>query len=104
MSIGALFDYGIPAMRQCNNMFYDEIKKYDWDETTRCIASKRAADVETALGKTHPDVDDFMALISPAAAPYLEDMAQISRRITQERFGKTISMYIPLYILSLIHI
>ena len=98
MSIGALFDYGIPAMRQCNNMFYDEIKKYDWDETTRCIASKRAADVETALGKTHPDVDDFMALISPAAAPYLEDMAQISRRITQERFGKTISMYIPLYI------
>lgn len=98
MSIGALFDYGIPAMRQCNNMFYDEIKKYDWDETTRCIASKRADDVETALGKTHPDVDDFMALISPAAAPYLEDMAQISRRITQERFGKTISMYIPLYI------
>ena len=92
MSIGALFDYGIPAMRQCNNMFYDEIKKYDWDETTRCIASKRAADVETALGKTHPDVDDFMALISPAAAPYLEDMAQISRRITQERFGKTIRM------------
>ena len=98
MSIGALFDYGIPAMRQCNNMFYDEIKKYDWDETTRCIATKRAVDVETALGKTHPDVDDFMALISPAAAPYLEDMAQISRRITQERFGKTISMYIPLYI------
>lgn len=79
-------------------MFYDEIKKYDWDETTRCIASKRAADVEIALGKAHPDVDDFMAMISPAATPYLEDMARISRRITQERFGKTISMYIPLYI------
>jgi len=79
-------------------MFYDEIKKYDWDDTTRCIASKTARDVEIALGKEKLDVDDFMALISPAAVPYIEQMAQMSRRITQERFGKTISMYIPLYI------
>lgn len=79
-------------------MFYDEIKKYNWDDTTKCIASKTTRDVEIALGKEHLDVDDFMALISPAAAPYLEQMAQISQRITQERFGKTISMYIPLYI------
>lgn len=79
-------------------MFYDEIKKYDWDDTTRCIASKTAADVERALGKSHLDVDDFMALISPAAAPYLEQMARLSQRLTQERFGKTIGMYIPLYL------
>ncbi len=79
-------------------MFYDEIKKYDWDDTTRCIMAKTARDVEIALGKEHLDVDDFMALISPAAAPYLEQMARKSQRITQERFGKTISMYIPLYI------
>ena len=39
-----------------------------------------------------------MALISPAAAAYLEPMARLSRRYTQERFGKTISMYIPMYI------
>ena len=32
-------------------MFYDEIKKYDWNDTTRCIASKTARDVEIALGK-----------------------------------------------------
>ena len=79
-------------------MFYDEIKKYDWDDTTRCIMAKTTRDVEIALGKEHLDVDDFMALISPAAAPYLEQMARKSQRITQERFGKTISMYIPLYI------
>ncbi len=79
-------------------MFYDEIKKYDWDDTTRCIASKTARDVEIALGKEHLDEEDFMALISPAAVPYIEPMAQMSQRITQERFGKTISMYIPLYI------
>lgn len=79
-------------------MFYDEIKHYDWDDTTRCIMSKRAADVETALGKTSLDIDDFMALVSPSASAYLEPMAQLSRRYTMERFGKTISMYIPMYI------
>ena len=79
-------------------MFYDEIKKYDWNDTTRCIASKTARDVEIALGKEHLDIDDFMALISPAGSAYIEPMAQISQRLTQERFGKTISMYIPLYI------
>lgn len=39
-----------------------------------------------------------MALISPAAEPYLERMAQLSHHYTLERFGKTISMYIPLYV------
>ena len=33
-----------------------------------------------------------MALISPAAEPYLEVMAQLSRQYTLQRFGKTISM------------
>ncbi len=80
-------------------MFYDELKKYDWDTTTTSIAGKTARDVETALShEGHLTVDDFMALISPAAVPYLEQMARMSRRITRERFGKTISMYIPLYV------
>ena len=79
-------------------MFSEELAKYDWEETTARILSKRAADVETALGKEHLTLDDFMALVSPAAAPYLEPMARLSRRYTQERFGKTISMYIPMYI------
>lgn len=51
-----------------------------------------------ALGKSHCDVDDFMALISPAAEKFLEPMARLSRKYTEERFGKTISMFIPLYI------
>lgn len=79
-------------------MFYDELKKYSWEETTRAIASMTPARVEAALAKEHHTVEDFMAMISPAAAPYLEDMAHMSQRITQERFGKTISMYIPLYV------
>ena len=79
-------------------MFSEELAKYDWEETTRQIQHKRPADVETALRQEHLTLDDFMALISPAAAAYLEPMARLSRRYTQERFGKTISMYIPMYI------
>ena len=48
-------------------MFSEELAKYDWEETTRQIQHKRPADVETALGKEHLTLDDFMALISPAA-------------------------------------
>ena len=79
-------------------MFSDELLNYNWDETTEAIAAKTAADVELALAKTRLDVDDFMALISPAAAPYLEQMAARSRRFTQERFGRTVSLFIPLYL------
>jgi len=81
-------------------MFSDELEKISWDETTRSIMSKTAADVQRALDKSREQlsVDDFMALISPAAEPFLEQMAQLSREYTQMRFGKTISMYVPLYL------
>lgn len=79
-------------------MWSDELKKYPWDETTATIMAKTAGDVERALGKQHPDINDFMALVSPAAEPYLEHMAHRSRSLTEQRFGKTISMFIPMYI------
>ncbi len=79
-------------------MFSEVLEKISWDETTRKIASKTDADVVRALAKERLDVDDFMALISPAAVPHLEEMARLSQKYTQERFGKTISMYIPLYL------
>ena len=79
-------------------MFSEELKQYDWEETTRQIASKTTADVLRALGKSHCNIEDFMALLSPAAEPYLERMAQLSRKYTEARFGKTMSMFIPLYL------
>ena len=79
-------------------MFSEVLQEYDWQETTDRIMSMTPADVERALGARHPGPEDFMALVSPAAAPYLEQMAALSRHYTQERFGKTISMYIPMYI------
>lgn len=79
-------------------MFSEELSQYSWEETTDAIAAKTAADVERALGKEQCDVDDFMALVSPAAEPYLETMARLSRRYTEARFGRTVSMFIPLYL------
>lgn len=79
-------------------MFSDILSTYSWDGTTADISGKTAADVRRALAKERLDEEDFMALISPAAAPFLEEMATRSQAITRRRFGKTISMYIPLYI------
>lgn len=79
-------------------MFSEELEKISWDETTERIRSAKDADVRRALAKERCGFDDFLALISPAAAPHLETMARLSRRLTEERFGKTISMFIPLYL------
>lgn len=79
-------------------MFSDYIANISWADTTSAIYSKTSQDVERALAKDRLTVDDFMALISPAAEPYLEQMAQLSQKYTLERFGKTISMFVPLYI------
>ncbi len=79
--------------------FSEEIQKYSWEATTEQIYAMEASDVERALNKRGGlTAEDFMALISPAAAPYLEQMAALSRLYTQQRFGKTIQMYVPLYI------
>ena len=79
-------------------MFSEYLSQFDWDETTESIHAKTSADVEAALRRPRCTVDDFMALISPAAEPYLEQMAQLSRRYTEKRFGRTVSMFIPLYL------
>lgn len=79
-------------------MFKEEVNKIDWDETKSSIYGKSTLDVEGALRKPKRDLEDFKALISPAAAPYLEQMAALSQQLTQERFGKTIQMYIPMYL------
>ena len=79
-------------------MFSEVLEKISWEQTTEAIYAKTDADVRRALAKQYCTVEDFMALISPAAEPYLEVMARLSRHYTEERFGKTISLFIPLYL------
>lgn len=78
--------------------FYDQLTRYNWDEITASIQEKTAQDVIDALQRPHRTPEDFKALISPAATPYLEEMARLSNRLTLERFGHTIQLYIPLYL------
>ncbi len=58
-----------------------------------------AGDVERALRKhTRRTLVDFQAMLSPAAAPFLEEMAFLSHALTIKRFGKTIQLFAPLYL------
>ncbi|WP_432455552.1 2-iminoacetate synthase ThiH [Agarivorans sp. QJM3NY_29] len=78
--------------------FAEHLATYDHAAVHLSIYSKTTVDVERALAKDKLDLDDFQALISPAAEAYLEPMAQRSMRLTQQRFGKTQQFYIPLYL------
>lgn len=78
--------------------FQEIFDQYNWNKITSEIYNKTATDVEHALGKSKRDLEDFKALISPAARPYLEQMAQMSSQLTKKRFGNTMQMYVPMYL------
>ena len=81
--------------------FTDRWRELDWHHITLTINSKRARDVERALSSARPTPDDMMALLSPAAADYLEPMAQKAQRLTRQRFGNAVGLYVPLYLSNL---
>jgi 2-iminoacetate synthase len=78
--------------------FSEHFEQLNWDQIKSDIYSKTEADVRRALDKQKRNLEDFQALISPAAAPFLEEMAQKSKALTQKRFGKALRMYIPMYL------
>ena len=80
--------------------FVDLWQQHDFNEVGRMIGMQTASDVQRALAKvdTGLDLQDLAALLSPAAAPFLEDMAQLSQRRTIERFGRTMQLYAPMYL------
>ena len=57
-----------------------------------------ARDVRAALNHDICSVEDFKALLSPAAEPFLEEMAQKARMETSRHFGNTVYLFTPLYI------
>ncbi len=81
--------------------FSDRWRQLEWDDIRLRINSKTAADVERALAAKQLTRDDMMALLSPAAANYLEPLAQRAQRLTRQRFGNTVSFYVPLYLSNL---
>lgn len=57
-----------------------------------------AADVKRAINSENCSIEDFKALLSPAAMPFLEDMAKRAKSETSKHFGNTVYMFTPLYI------
>jgi 2-iminoacetate synthase len=71
-----------------------------WPEerVRQAIAQAGPEDVARALAREERSVEDLAALLSPAAAPRLEDMAHLAHRLTRRHFGRTIGLYVPLYL------
>lgn len=54
--------------------------------------------VYAALNKDHLDLCDFAALLSPAAKPFLKEMAMKAQAVTRRHFGNAIQLFTPLYL------
>ena len=68
-----------------------QMQNYDYSGYT-------AKDVRTALEHETCSIEDFKALLSPAAEPFLEKMAERARLETSKHFGNTVYLFTPLYI------
>ena len=53
--------------------------------------------VLAALGRQRLTLEDFLVLLTPAAAPYLESMAQRAQEETRRHFGRSVNLFTPLY-------
>lgn len=62
------------------------------------FAAVTEADVLRAIAKKHCTPGDFLALMSPTAAPFIEDMARKANTLTAQNFGRTIQLFTPLYL------
>lgn len=77
------------------------LARQDSQQWQQKIMQADAAAVQCALAKSRRDLDDFAALISPAAAPFLAQMAAQAQQLTRQRFGHALQFYIPLYLSNL---
>lgn len=85
----------LDGMEAINSDIMDRVLKlveeYDYHQYT-------GNDVKNALIKDKLSLDDYAAILSPAAMPYLEDMARKALSKTRKHFGNSVCMFTPLYI------
>ncbi|MBR2878096.1 MAG: 2-iminoacetate synthase ThiH [Clostridia bacterium] len=74
----------------CKNVI-EQMNSFDYSKYT-------AKDVKAALEHDVCTVEDFKALLSPAAEPFLEQMAERARFETSKHFGNSVYLFTPLYI------
>lgn len=73
------------------NEVVSEMNNYDYDKYTEY-------DVKSALNNTERSVEDFKALLSPAALPFIEEIAKAAQIETRKHFGNSTYMFTPIYI------
>ena len=85
----------LPGMEVLESDTMDKVieamNAYDYDKYTE-------ADVRRALLHDNRTPEDFGALLSPAALPLLEEIAQAAQKETKKHFGNSIYMFTPIYI------
>lgn len=85
----------LPGMEEVNTEMMDKVisgmNAYDADKYT-------AVDVKKALNKDVLDIEDFGALLSPAATAFIEEIAVRAQKETRKHFGNSVCMFTPLYI------
>lgn len=85
----------LPGMEQIQSGICEKVisqmKSYDYSKYT-------AKDVMSALDHEICSLEDFKALLSPAAESFLEQLARKARLETSRHFGNTVYLFTPLYI------
>ena len=85
----------LPGMEILESDVMDQVitamNGYDYHRYTK-------ADVRRAITRENRTPEDFAALLSPAALPLLEEIAQAARLETRKHFGNSIYMFTPIYI------
>ena len=85
----------LPGMEVIDSTVMEQVisamDTYDYDKYTE-------SDVLRAIAKDNRTPEDFAALLSPAALPHLEEMAQAAQRETRKHFGNSVYMFTPIYI------
>lgn len=85
----------LPGMEDIGSELMDQVlaavDAFDYEAFT-------GEDVRRTLQKATLKPEDFAALLSPAAMPYLEEMAQRAQLETRRHFGNSINLFTPLYI------
>ncbi len=85
-------------------LFRELFEEFDWQEIKNKIYSTTSKDVEQVLSRTPPyNLQDMLRLLSPAALNYLPEILDLSQKLTWQRFGKTIHLFIPVYLSNECH-
>lgn len=78
--------------------FAEELEQWPRERILSLIDAATPGDVARALQTHERGPSDFAALLSPHAAARLELLAREAQRVTRRQFGRTISLYAPIYV------